>query len=160
MTTAWANKLFASRGEPATVLLGVHYQNFPKKDRKEGDPEMESSVYGVYLTPRHKELFYVRSTYKIIEWLTENKPSSLPVCVEVRPIVKQDKKELELMMRLKDKGKKYVAPAKTPHFYDVKFTTLTPAAKELLWTKFVSPEDRETIEENSRDWPPKYPTQK
>jgi hypothetical protein len=160
MTTACANKLFASRGMPATVLLGVHYQNFPKKDRKEGEPTHESSIYGVYLTPNHKGLFYVWTSYKINEWLVENKPSSLPVCVEVNPIVKVDKKEREMMIRMKDKGKKYVAPPKKPSFYDVKFTTLTPEAKELLWTKFVTPEDRETIEENSRDWPPPFPKQK
>jgi hypothetical protein len=34
---------------------------------------------------------------------------------------------------------------------------MTEEAKELLWSKFVTPEDREQIETDSADWPPPFP---
>jgi hypothetical protein len=67
MSAAYASGLFAEKGMPSTVLLGVHWRRMINNKRKRDDdkPVVETPAYGVYLTPNHKEPFYVWHTTSI-----------------------------------------------------------------------------------------------
>jgi hypothetical protein len=90
----------------------------------------------VYLTPNHEEPFYVWHTTSVDKWITEHTPDALPVYVSFSLI---------------DTAKS--------DYYDLTCTPMTDDAKKILYSKFVSEEDRELYAKHSKNWPPPKPKQ-